>query len=119
MTDIAPLRILKEVKNFPVEKYDLVLNDFESITALACAYKKVKSVNVGHQASFMSEHTPRPTNKNFKGEWILKNYARVSKYIGFHFDTYDDFILPPVIKKEIWNAEPKTMEHITVYLLSF
>lgn len=119
VTDIAPLRILKEVKNLPVEKYDLVLNDFESITALACAYKKVKSVNVGHQASFMSEHTPRPANKNFMGEWLLKNYARASKYVGFHFDSYDDFILPPVIKKEIWNAEPKTLGHITVYLLSF
>ena len=119
VTDIAPLRILKEVKNLPVEKYDLVLNDFESITALACAYKKVKSVNVGHQASFMSEYTPRPINKNVIGEWILKNYARASKYVGFHFDSYDDFILPPVIKKEIWNAEPKTLGHITVYLLSF
>ena len=119
VTDIAPLRILKEVKNLPVEKYDLVLNDFESITALACAYKKVKSVNVGHQASFMSEHTPRPANKNFMGEWLLKNYARASKYVGFHFNSYDDFILPPVIKKEIWNAEPKTLRHITVYLLSF
>src|SRR6201996_5203255 len=35
----APLRILKEVKDLPVEKYDLILNDFESITSLACAYK--------------------------------------------------------------------------------
>ena len=32
----APLRILKEMRELPVEKYDLVLNDFECITALAC-----------------------------------------------------------------------------------
>lgn len=117
--NIAPFRLLKEVRDLPVEKYDLVINDFESITALACAYKNVKSINFGHQASFMSSKTPRPAGKNFMGELILKNYARASQYIGLHFDAYDDFILPPVIKKEIWNAAPYNAGHITVYLLSY
>lgn len=40
MKALQPRRIFNEVKNLPVEKYDLVINDFESITAMACAYKK-------------------------------------------------------------------------------
>jgi len=115
----APLRIGREVRDLPVEKYDLVLNDFDSITALACAYKKVPSVNFGHQASFQSGKTPRPAKKDFIGEWILKNYARASQYIGLHFESYDDFILPPVIKKEIMLSEPSDKKHITVYLPSY
>jgi uncharacterized protein (TIGR00661 family) len=116
---LQPKRVINEMKNLPVDKYDLIINDFESITAMACAYKKVKSVNFGHQASFMSKHTPRPTKKDFIGELVLKNYARASTYVGLHFEQYDDFILPPIIKNEIWNATPTNKGHITVYLLSY
>jgi uncharacterized protein (TIGR00661 family) len=115
----APLRIWKEVRDLPVEKYDLVINDFESITSLACAYKKVASVNFGHQASFVSPKAPRPAHKEWMGEWILRNYARATQYVGLHFKQYDDFILPPVIKKEILQAEPLNKGHITVYLSAY
>jgi uncharacterized protein (TIGR00661 family) len=119
LTQFAPLRIAREIRDLPVEKYDLVLNDFECITALACAYKKVPSVNFGHQASFQSLKTPRPARKDFIGEWILKNYARATQYVGLHYQAYDDFILPPVIKQEILRAEPLNKGHITVYLPAF
>jgi len=116
---LAPLRIRKEVKDLPVEKYDLIVNDFECITALACAKKKIPSVNFGHQASFLSDKTPRPKEKSKTGEWILKNYARASFYVGLHFQQYDDFIFPPVIKNEIANASPVDQGFFTVYLPSY
>lgn len=116
---ISLLRLGKEVRNLPVENYDLVLNDFECITSLACAHKKVPSINFGHQASFLSPKTPRPLQKNTIGEWVLKNYAKASDYIGLHFESYDDFILSPVIKQEILVADPKNKGHITVYLPSY
>ena len=117
--NFAPFRMMKEVRELPVEKYDMVLNDFESITSLACAYKKIPSVNFGHQASFRSARTPRPVKKDFIGEWVLQNYARASQYIGLHFESYDDFILPPVIKEKIIQAEPIDKGHITIYLASY
>lgn len=116
---LSPLRLRKEVKDLPVEKYDLVLNDFECITAMACAAKKIPSVNFGHQASFYSDKTPRPKEKNKMGEWILKNYARASFYVGLHFQQYDDFIFPPVIKKGLNNAEPADKGFFAVYLPSY
>ena len=116
---LSPFRIRKEVKDLPVEKYDLVLNDFECITAMACASKKIPSINFGHQASFYSANTPRPEEKRKVGEWILKNYARASLYIGLHFQQYDDFIFPPVIKREINKAEPADKDFFAVYLPSY
>src|SRR5215510_3272335 len=47
-------QIIKEINELPVEKYDLIINDFEYITAAACAKKKIASVQMGHQASFQS-----------------------------------------------------------------
>ena len=116
---LNPVRVMRDVKDLPVEKYDLILNDFDCITALACAFKKVRSVNFGHQASFYSPHTPRPDKVSKVGEWVLRNYARASQYVGLHFESYDDFILTPVIKKEILQANPKNLGHVTVYLPSY
>ena len=115
----TPLRVIKEARDLPVEKYDLIINDFECITSLACAIKKVPSVNFGHQASFQSKKVPRPNQKSLLGEFVLRHYAHASQYIGLHFKRYDDFILPPVIKKNILSADPKDRGHITVYLPSF
>jgi uncharacterized protein (TIGR00661 family) len=116
---LKPLRTWNEVRALPVEKYDVVINDFECITSLACAYKKIPSVNFGHQASFQSALTPRPVKKDMIGEGILKYFARASAYMGLHFERYDDFIFTPVIKKEILQAKPAVKNHITVYLSSY
>ncbi|MES1217752.1 MAG: glycosyltransferase family protein [Bacteroidota bacterium] len=113
------LRLRKEIQDLPVEKYDLVINDFDYITAAACAKKKIPSINYGHQASFQSQHTPRPEKRNSAGEWILKNYARATDYVGLHFDRYDDYIFTPVVKREIIDATPSDNKYITVYLPSY
>ena len=52
-------------------------------------------------------------------EWVLKNYAKASRYIGLHFKNYDNFIFPPIIKKEILEADPTDKKYITVYLPSY
>ncbi len=119
MKGYQPFQIKKEIRELPVEKYDLVINDFEYITAAACTKKKIPSVQFGHQGSFQSDKTPRPGNKSTVGEWVLKNYARATHYIGLHFEKYDKFIFHPVIKKEILEAEPSDKNYITVYLPSY
>jgi uncharacterized protein (TIGR00661 family) len=117
--NVRPKQIYDDAESLPLKNYDVVINDFDSITSLACKMQKVNSVQFGHQASFKSPLTPRPENKSLMGEMILKHYAPSPKHIGLHFDKYDDFIFPPVIKDEIVNSEPKNKGHITVYLPSF
>jgi len=117
--NIQPIQMYKDAKSLPLKDYDVVINDFDSITSLACKMQKVHSVQLGHQASFVSENTPRPEKRSVMGEMILKHYAPSPKHIGLHFEKYDSFILPPIIKDEIVQAEPKDLKHITVYLPSF
>lgn len=117
--NIEPIRLYKEAKALPIKEYDVVINDFESITSLACKLQNVPSIQFGHQASFISDATPRPVKKSIMGELILKHYAPSPKNIGLHFDKYDSFIYPPIIKDEITNAEPTNLKHITIYLPSF
>lgn len=112
-------QIRKDVRQLPVDKYDLVINDFDYITARACSLRKKKSVQFGHQASFTSANVPRPSRRSIVGEYVLKNYAVATHYVGLHFKSYDKHIFPPVIKKEIMEARPQDHGHITVYLPAY
>jgi uncharacterized protein (TIGR00661 family) len=114
--EISLVQAYKEAKQLPVEKYDIVINDFEAITAFACKIKKTASIGFGHQASFQSNQTPSPLKKDVAGEFILQKFAPASMYTGLHFEQYDDFIFNPIIKQEILQASPKDNGYITVYL---
>ncbi len=114
--ELSLFNIIKEARALPVDQYDLVLNDFESITSLACKIKQVPSIGFGHQASFRSKQTPRPTKKDWMGEFILNNYASATQYIGLHFEQYDNFIYSPIIKEQVLAANPTNQGHISVYL---
>ena len=118
VTSIKPKRLYNDINTLPVEKYDFVINDFDFITSRACIKKGVRSIQFGHQASFISDYTPRPERNSLIGEFILKKYAKADKYVGLHFMEYDKHIFPPVIKDRIINSNPKNQKHITVYLPS-
>ncbi len=113
------LNVLKDANALPLEQYDLIINDFDFVTAYACRKKGLRSVQFGHQASFQSMNTPRPEKQSFVGESILKQYAKATTYVGLHFRPYDDFIFPPVIKREFVEAKPEDHGHITVYLPAY
>ncbi len=117
--NIKPYSLYKDAAALPLEKYDVIINDFDFVTSLACKLKKLPSVQLGHQASFQSDLTPRPDKKSIVGETVLKHYAHATNHIGFHFQPYDKFILPPVVKEEFINSEPQDLGHVSVYLPSF
>jgi uncharacterized protein (TIGR00661 family) len=109
-------KAIQEARSLPVDKYDLVINDFESITSLACKIRGKASIGFGHQASFQSTLTPRPEKKDRLGEMILRYYGWAQEYVGLHFDSYDTDIYNPIIKEQILQANPVDKGHITVYL---
>jgi uncharacterized protein (TIGR00661 family) len=111
--------VMKEVNSFPVEKYDLIVNDFEPITAWAAKKKEVKIVGLSHQSALLSKKSPRPKIIDPFGEWVLKTYAPVKEYIGFHFEEYDKNIFTPVIRSAIREAKVKDEGHYTVYLPAY
>lgn len=112
-------RIYDEIKSCPVEKYDLVINDFEPISAWACFFKGVKCISLSHQCALISPNVPRPTFSDWIGSTILKFYAPTKEKYGFHFKKYDDNIFTPVIRQDIRNLEVCNGGHYTVYLPAY
>ncbi|MCS6967482.1 MAG: glycosyltransferase family protein [Cytophagales bacterium] len=113
---LRPAELLQEIRQLPVEKYDLVINDFEFISAYAALLKGVPCVAFGHQAAFLFDATPRPRRRDWLGEFILKHYAPAKYAIGLHFERYAPGIYTPIVRSEVRKLTPKEGRHFTVYL---
>lgn len=109
-------KVYKEIKKFPVENYDVVINDFEPITAWACRKRSVPCVGLSHQSALLSPHVPKPGKIDPLGEWVLRGYAPVDQYVSFHFERYDANMFTPVIRRAIREATIVNGDHYTVYL---
>lgn len=109
------LQFLKDIK-LNVSSYDIVISDFEPITAWACKLREKECIGISNQCSFLSNNTPRPEKKRYLGEFLLKNIAPVSKPIGLHFEKYDDFIFTPIIKEIFTKLPTNDYGYYSVYL---
>ncbi len=111
-------QLWRDIHSLPLKQYDLIINDFEPVSAWACRVQKLPSVSLSHQCSFISRKTPRPAKWNY-AEWLFKYYSPTTHHIGFHFERYDDFIHTPVIRSGIRQLSPTNKGHYTVYLPAY
>ncbi|AOW21627.1 glycosyltransferase family protein [Urechidicola croceus] len=113
------IKVFKEILNCPVKDYDLIINDFEPISAWAAYFRGVKSISLSHQGTLYTKNVPRPEHKDILGKFVLKNYAKCKVNYGFHFKKYNDKIYTPIIRKDIRLLKRTTKDHYTVYLPSY
>ena len=111
--------VWKEIRNCPVDDYDIVINDFEPISAWACKLKGVKCIGLSHQGALRSRLVPKPSFFDPIGWLVLKYYAPCRNKFSFHFKKYDQNIFTPVIRGNIRRQEISHNNHITVYLPAY
>jgi len=102
-----------------ISQYDLIISDFEPISAWSSKLKGKTSLQLSHQASLFSKRSPRPTKIDKLAEFFIKWYSPCDKYIGFHFKEYDKNIYGPLLRQKIIDAIPKTENYYVVYLWNY
>ena len=112
-------KLVKEINSVPVEDYDLVINDFEPVSAWACSAKNVPCIGLSHQSAVLAEEAPKTENSDLLGKLILKNYAPNTAQYGFHFKAYAENIFTPVIRKQVREEAVQNRGHYTVYLPAY
>jgi len=112
-------KFLKEISVLPVEQYDLVINDFEPVSAWACYMKNKPCIGLSHQAAVLAENAPKPEEADMIGKLVLKNYAPVTEQYGFHFAKFDTNIFTPVIRQQVREQQVENKGHYTVYLPAY
>jgi uncharacterized protein (TIGR00661 family) len=103
---------VKELNDL-VDDYDLVVTDFEPITAWAgkLAYKKV--VGLGHQYAF--NYKIPQVQGTIVDQFILQNFAPADVSAGLHWHHFGCPILPPIAPVEADQYRPVSGK-IMVYL---
>jgi uncharacterized protein (TIGR00661 family) len=113
------LRLLREIRGFPVQQYDLVLNDFECVSAWAARWRGRPVLDCSHQAALLQKGVPRPRVKNVLAELILRTYAPAQPGLRFHYQPYAGPVQPPVIREDIRRAQPTSAGPLVVYLPAY
>ncbi len=111
-----PFSFFREVISLPVREYDLIISDFEPVSAWACLLNGVKCIGLSHQAAVLHPSFPKPRQSNLLGKFLLKWYAPVCDHYGFHFQKAGNRIFQPIIRSDIRHARISNSGHYTVYL---
>jgi len=105
-------QFIKDVRHFDVSGYDLLINDFEPITAWAAKRVGLPSISISHQACF-SYPVPK-AGDGVLNKLILKYFAPTQVQLGVHWFHFNQPIVPPFVADE--RIARPTKSHVLVYL---
>lgn len=107
-----PIQLLKDIRGLDLSGYDLVLNDFEPVTAWASRLQKVPSISISHQAAFA--HDVPKAGQSLTDRIIMNCFAPTQMSLGVHWYHFGHSILPPFIEDQI--SDVTSGSHYLVYL---
>ncbi|MBK6266454.1 glycosyl transferase [Marivirga sp. S37H4] len=113
------IRFFKDLISLNISQYDLVINDFEPLSAWACFLKGKQCISLSHQSAVVHPDAPKPKRKDNIGFFVLKYYAPSTSQYSFHFKPYSENIFYPIIRNSIRQMIPTKGSHYTVYLPAY
>lgn len=88
-------QLWSDVNSLSLSRYDLVLNDFEPVSAWAAKKRGVPSISVSHQNAF--RYAVPLQGANWLDRQVIEYFAPADHYIGLHWHHFEQPILPPII----------------------
>ena len=87
--------LIRDIKSLDVQSYDLILSDFEPVTAWAAKLRGKKSIGIAHQYAFM--HKLPDGWRSLMLRLGVQIFAPVTIPVGVHWDHFNRTIVPPLI----------------------
>jgi uncharacterized protein (TIGR00661 family) len=107
-------QLYRDIRSFDVTGFDLVINDFEPISARIARRHVLPSIGIGHQYAFC--HPIPLVGDTFFSRWLMNHFGPVDHPIGLHWHHYDHPILPPIVPGHL-NGDVKAVRNkVLVYL---
>ncbi|MFZ2406137.1 MAG: MJ1255/VC2487 family glycosyltransferase [Methylobacter sp.] len=93
--EAKPITFIKDMKSLDLNGYDLVISDFEPVTAWAAKSQKKPVLGIGHQYAF-NHKIPREGSDPIADQ-VMRYFAPADKGVGLHWHHFGQPILPPII----------------------
>ncbi len=85
----------REIKALDISGYDVVLNDFEPISAWAAKHQNIPSVGISHQCAFLRQIPIQ--GQSLLDKQLVNHFAPTQHQLGLHWYHFGQSILPPII----------------------
>lgn len=105
-------QFLRDIWQLRIKDYDLVVTDFEPVSAWAGRLRRVKTIGIGHQYAF-GGNAPA-AGDHWLSRFIMRNFAPVHTGLGLHWHGYDAHTLPPIL--DLGQAETTEADYYLAYL---
>lgn len=91
---IRAFRLIKDVRDLQLDKYDTIISDFEPLSAWAAHHQQRECLGISNQA--VCQYL-KPKEYGPLANAIMKYYAPVSKPVGLHWFHFGHALVPPMI----------------------
>ena len=112
-------QFLVDIFNSPVKNYDLVVSDYEPISAWACILRGVKCVALSNQYVLNSKNVPKPKRYSRIVLSAINLFCPSKVGYGYHYRPYNKNILDPIIRDRIREINTSTSYEILIYLPTY
>ncbi len=105
-------QFVRDIRSLDLSQYDLLLNDFEPVTAWAAKLHGLDAISVSHQAAF--KHAVPKQGETLADRLLMRIFAPSDIYLGVHWYHFGYPIMPPFIEENVQHS--RCGEQILVYL---
>lgn len=112
-------QFLSDVIQLRTEQYDLIISDFEPISAWSCKLKAGLCFGLSNQISLWQKGVPKPKKKFRASIQYLKWFAPAKIEYGLHYLKFNSKIFYPIIRSQVKKLVPSQGMGIVVYLPAY
>ena len=107
------IQLYRDIRKLDLSGYDLIINDFEPVSAWAARREGKPVLGLSHQCAFF--HAIPRRGDNLFARAFMRYFAPVNRPIGLHWHHFNQPILPPLIETSDFPNESRP-GHYLVYL---
>lgn len=108
-------QLYRDIRALDLSKYDLILTDFEPISAWAGRAQHKKTIAIGHQYAF--KHDIPKAGDGLIARFFMQHFAPAEITLGLHWHHFDQLILPPIAQTH--TAVVETIDNKIIVYLGF
>ena len=91
------VRFARDMRKLDLAPYDVVISDFEPLTAWAARGRGIQSIGVSHQCAF--DYAVPKVGGYRASRMIMKHFAPTGIRLGLHWHHFGQPVLPPLITR--------------------
>jgi uncharacterized protein (TIGR00661 family) len=108
------LRFYADIRSFDARGVDVVITDFEPLTARIARRNRLPSIGIGHQYAFCCKIPIAGFDP--AAAYVIRNFAPADHCLGLHWHHFNQPILPPVVPAQMPDGLAQLADKVLVYL---